>query len=997
MRGGSRGTASNMTLRSALQADLLENVAAEIRFDPQARSAWSTDASNFRQIPQAVVVPHDVQAALTAAEICHRHHAPVVSRGGGTSLAGQCTNDAVMIDFSAYCNRLLSVDEGRRTCVVEPGIVLDSLNQQLEETGLRWGPEPATHMNCTVGGMLGNNSCGATAQRTGKAADNVQALDVMLYDGTRFRCGPTDDRLYAEIERAGNRQAAIYRSLRRLRDEHADLIRKRFPDIPRRVSGYNLDALLPENGFDLAKLLVGSEGTLATIASAELRLVDVVRHKAVAMLGFPDIVAAARAVPHVLEHEPIALEGLDHYLLHDERVKHMNSAAFRDLPKGDAFLLVEFGGDDPEEARHRAQELVRSITGGDLVDADVSDDPERAKQIWSVRESGLGATAHFPGGPDTYPGWEDSAVAPDQLAPYLSHLQELFDEFRFTSEAGPSVYGHFGQGCVHVSIPFQFSSPERIATYRRFVERAADLVVSFGGSLSGEHGDGQARGELLERMFGPEVVGLFAEVKALFDPDNGLNPGKVVNPRRLDSSLRLGHWTPDEPGGLHFAYEADGGSFAHAVNRCVGIGKCRVGEPSEGVMCPSYQVTRAEEQSTRGRSRLLFEMLNGHEDGLIQDGWRSREVHDALDLCLACKGCKSDCPADVDMATYKAEFMAHYYAHRLRPRADYATGWLPDLAARVRRQHLTRAVNTLGGFAPLRRLGTRLAGLENRPLPRFADRSLQEAWAVMGEGRSRLDADRRWVVLWPDTFTNHFTPEVGDAAIRVLTDAGWDVEVPSAQVCCGLTWISTGQLSVAKKRLRHAVSVLTPYVSLGARVVVLEPSCASVFRSDAAELFPDDPEVKEVGEAVVTLAELLNDHTPHWTPPSNAALADRTALAQVHCHQHAVLGWDADREVLDRLGLDAQRMPSGCCGLAGNFGITRGHGEVSEACAEQEMLPRIRAADPSALVLADGFSCRKQINDLDNGGRRASHLAEVLAAALDPDPDATLAARPRRE
>jgi FAD/FMN-containing dehydrogenase/Fe-S oxidoreductase len=965
---------------------LRERVDGEVRFDAGTRAAYSTDASNFRQVPYGVVLPRTTDAAAEAVAVCHELGLPIVSRGGGTSLAGQCTNQAVVVDFSKYCHRLLSVDADRRRCVVEPGIVLDELNRQLAPTGLRFGPEPATHPNCTLGGMIGNNSCGATAQRTGKVVDNVVSLDVLLHDGTRFVARKLSDEEYAEVARRTDRVGEIHRALRRLRDDHGDLIRERYPDIPRRVSGYNLDSLLPEHGFDVAGLLVGSEATLVTVLAAELELVPVVKARTLVVLGFGDIGKAADAVPHVVEHEPIALEGVDHYLIRDQQVKGMNPDALDELPDGTGFLMVQMGGEDADEADRRAEAMLEALGKTDH-EPDVAfyDDPEREDELWRVRESGLGATAHVPGKPDTFEGWEDSAVPVERLGDYLRDLRALYEEFGYASDTGPSLYGHFGQGCVHTRIPFDLYSTEGVAAYRRFLERAADLVVSYGGSLSGEHGDGQTRGELLPRMFGEEVVGLFELVKGLFDPDDLMNPGKVVHPARLDEHLRLGgHWEPKRLQPLAFGFPDDGHSFAQAANRCVGVGRCRqLSHDGGSVMCPSYQVTREEEHSTRGRARLLFEMLDGHGDGPIGDGWRSTEVRDALDLCLACKGCKSDCPADVDMATYKAEFLHHHYKHRLRPRADYATGFLPSAAMVVDRLRLAPVVNRLAARPALRRLGTRAAGLEDREVPRFARLSLQRWFRghrpAPGAGR------RGTVLLWPDTFTNHFHPEVGVAAVRVLEWAGWGVTMPRRPVCCGLTWISTGQLDVARFRVRHTIRELAPHVRAGGLVLGLEPSCTAVLRSDAVDLMPDDLDARRVRDHTVTLAELLAEHTDGWQPPQ--APPGLTALAQVHCHQHAVLGWDADHDLLARTGADVERLDSGCCGLAGNFGFTAGHGEVSEACAEQVLLPRLRAADPDTVVLADGFSCRTQIHELDSGGHEGVHLAQLLDRLLDPPLD----------
>jgi Fe-S oxidoreductase len=704
--------------------------------------------------------------------------------------------------------------------------------------------------------------------------------------------------------------------------------------------------------------------------------------------------AAADAVPAVLRHKPIALEGVDHRLLHDEQIKRLNSKARQDLPAGQGFLMVQFGGDSHAEvdaAAHRLLDALRESEHDPNVA--VLEDPTVEDELWQVREAGLGATAHVPGHRDSFEGWEDSAVAPDRLGAYLRDLEKLYEEFGYADDTAPSLYGHFGQGCVHTRIPFDLYSADGVATYRRFMERAADLVATHGGSFSGEHGDGQSRGELLPRMFGEEIVQAFGELKAIFDPLNRMNPGKVVDPYRLDENLRLGgRWSPRELGPFHFAFPDDGGSFADAANRCVGVGKCRQHEhPNGAVMCPSYQVTREEEHSTRGRARLLFEMLNGHGDGPLDDGWRSTAVLEALDLCLACKGCKTDCPANVDMATYKAEFLAHHYAGRLRPRSHYALGWLPFMATAVGRSRTASVINAITHAPLLPRMLTRMGGVEQREIPLFAKESLQR-WAT--QRGSSPPGTRGRVLLWPDTFTNYFHPHIGQSAVQVLEEAGWQVEIPTEPLCCGLTWISTGQLAIAKRMLRRTSAHLAEHVRSGGLVVGLEPSCAAVFRSDAPELLPEDHDIARLREQTVTLSELLLDHTPGWTP--RPVRGDVRALAQVHCHQHAITGWGKDQELLAAAGVSVERLNSGCCGLAGNFGFERGHLDVSKACAEEVLLPAVRSADPSTVIFADGFSCRTQIHELSD--RDGVHLAELLAGILDSDsdtsPDLTTAPRP---
>ncbi len=964
---------------ASLRRDLRMIVDGEVRFDAGTRAAYSTDASNFRQVPIGVVLPRTVEAAVAAVSVCRRYGAPVLSRGGGTSLAGQCTNAAVVIDWTKYCHRLQSVDADRRRCVVEPGIVLDELNRQLAPTGLRYGPEPATHPNCTLGGMIGNNSCGATAQRNGKVVDNTPALEVLLYDGTRFWCGRTGEDEYARIVSNGGRQAEIYSQLRELAETYGEEIRARFPEIPRRVSGYNLDSLLPEHGFDICGLLIGSESTLVTLLRAELELVPIVRERTLVVIAYPTVAEAGDAVTAVTPFEPIALEGMDRRLVRDQELKHEHADAIEQLPDGNGWLLVQFGGDTVQEARERADRMLAEL---DIEEQRIRflDDPEREAELWQAREAGLGATAHVPGRRDTWEGWEDSAVPPERLGDYLRELDALYERHGYVDDSGPALYGHFGHGCVHTRIPFDLYSAEGVADYRLFLQEAADLVCRYGGSLSGEHGDGQTRGELLPRMFGQRLVEAFGKLKRIFDPDNKMNPGKVVDPYPLDSNLRLGRdWRPRDSGALNFSFPTDGGSFAQAANRCVGVGKCRRQSTADGaVMCPSYQVTLEEEHSTRGRARLLFELLDGHADGPIKDGWRSQEVHDALDLCLACKGCKSDCPVNVDMATYKAEFLSHYWQGRLRPRSAYALGSFPALAQVASRTRSASLVNAFTQRSRLRRLVSAAAGLEQRPLPRFAPQSLQQ-WATR---RSPVTGTRGEVLLWPDTFTNFTEPHIGQEAVAVLERAGWTVKVPAEPVCCGLTWISTGQLPTAKRILRRTLQIVREHLRRDGLIVGLEPSCTAVFRSDARELLPDDPDAKRMSEQTVTLAELLSRHSPGWQPPDLSATAPK-AIVQVHCHQHAVIGWDADQALLAGCGVEAQPLASGCCGLAGNFGFERGHLQVSVACAERVMLPAIRGADPSTRILADGFSCRTQIEQLDSGGRPAAHLAELLASGVE--------------
>lgn len=967
-----------------LEADLAARVDGEVRFDAGSRAAYSTDASIYRQVPIGVVVPRTVEAAADAIAVCRRHGAPVLSRGGGTSLSGQCCNVAVVIDWTKYCNRVVSVDPDRRVAVVEPGIALDDLNRRLAPHGLMVGPQPSTHASCTIGGMIGNNSCGATAQAYGKMADSVRRLEILTYDGLRAWVGEVDDGEYQRVLSDGGRQADLYRALRDLRDRNLALIRTRYPDIPRRVSGYNLDSLLPEHGFHLARALVGSEATLVTVLRAEISLFERPRARSLVVLGYPDVAAAADDVPRVAAHGPLALEGLAGRFVDLVRAARVPAEVLQDLPPGGGWLMVRFSGDTVEEARDRARALVADLErgrGGPVVR--FIDDQDRAEALWRVREAGGGVTSFPPDDSRCYPGWEDAAVPPDRLGDYLRDFQKLLDRYGYGKAA---LYGHFGHGCVHVRIPYDLSTPDGVSAFRGFTEEAADLVVAYGGSLSGEHGDGLSRSELLPRMFGPEVVEVFAEFKAIFDPANRMNPGNIVEPHRIDDNLRLGTaYRPWEPR-TRFAYPHNDHRFSEAASRCVGVGKCRSLEG--GVMCPSYRATREEEHSTRGRARLLFEMVNGET---ITDGWRSTEVREALDLCLACKGCLSDCPVNVDMATYKAEFLSHHYAGRIRPLAHYSMGWLPAWAHTLAALPgpAAAAANAVLHAPGLGRLAKLAGGVATqRRLPVFASRSFAQA-VRRDRPPARHDlaaappAPRDRVVLWPDTFTNFFHPAIGDAAVEVLRDAGLEVAVPDRAACCGLTWISTGQLAVARRVIARTLDVLRDELRAGSPIVVLEPSCAAAFRVDVPDLMAGagDPEAAEDARLLArqtrTLAEVLTERAPDWRPPPLA----RRAVAQPHCHQHAVLGFGADREVLDRCGVEVEVLDAGCCGLAGNFGFERGHYDVSMACAEDALLPAIRRADAETLVLADGFSCRIQIEG-GGTGRRPVHLAEVLAAAV---------------
>ena len=936
----------------ALADDLRRSVKGEVQFDAGSRALYATDASNYRQVPIGVVLPQDEEDLIAAVAACRRHGAPIVQRGSGTSLAGQCCNVAVVVDGSRHLRGVMDLDPVGRTARVRPGTVLDDLRRGAGRHGLTFGPDPATHAWCTIGGMIGNNSCGVHSVTAGRTSDNVESLTVLTYDGLRLTVGATSEAELDRVVRAGGRRGEIYRRLRELRDRYASLIRERFPRIPRRVSGYNLNELLPERGFHVARALTGSEGTCVTFLEATVRLVSSPRARVLLVLGCADVVAAAERVPEVLAAGPIGLEGMDRFLVNNEFTRRSYQETLSRLPPGEAWLLVEIGGDSREAAAARARELM------DLwkFPALLLEDPGEQSRIWQVREAAVGTTSRDPRLGDGWPGWEDSAVAPERFAAYLRDLLSLLARHGY----GAAFYGHFGEACLHSRINFDFTTPEGIRTYRAFMEEAADLVVAHGGSLSGEHGDGQQRGELLSRMFGPELVQAFREFKAIWDPGNRMNPGKKVDPLPLDEDLRPAIRLASPA--TTFAFPEDDGSFARAVSRCVGVGKCRR-DDGGGVMCPSWRATRDEAHSTRGRSRLLFEMLQG---GVIRDGWRSKEVREALDLCLACKGCRTECPAGVDLATYKAEFLHHHYQGRPRPRSAYAMGlipWWARLASRAPGLASTlvrsRLLKRIGGIAP------------QRSLPTFASQTFRDWFRKRPTHSSDTAGDP--VLLWPDTFTNFFEPGIGQAAVEMLEDAGFRVAIPRRVLCCGRPLYDFGLLDLARGQLRQILEVLRPEIETGVPIVGLEPSCVAVFRDELPALFPNNEGAQRLSARTFTLAEILVQRG--WEPRGTGQV-----LVHGHCHHQAVMGLGADRDLLNRTGMEIHILDAGCCGMAGAFGFEKDHYDVSLAIGERILLPAVREASLETLILADGFSCRQQI--VQATGRRPLHLAELLRYGL---------------
>ena len=994
-----------------LESRLRATIRGDVLFDLGSRALFATDSSNYRQLPIGVIYPRHAADVVAALEACRATGAAVLPRGAGTSLAGQTTNVAVVFDYSRYMNALEALDPANKLARVQPGIVLDRLRDAAELHQLTYAPDPATHSRCTLGGMIGNNSCGVHGLLGGKVVDNVESLDIVLYDGTRMTVGRTTNDQLETLIRAGGRIGSIYAGLARIRDRYASEIKKKFPRIPRRVSGYNLDELLPESGFHVARALVGSEGTCVNVLSATLNLTASPPHRVLTVLGFPDGFLAADAVPLALEHDPIGLEGFDHLLVQFMRRKGLALRDLEQLPPGVGFLLVEMGAWSAEEARAKAEALVRAAQSWPTPPAAHICTPAEAASVWHVRESALGAVVFVPGEPNRWEGWEDAAVPPARLGEYLRRITTLMAEYGYSSP----LYGHYGQGCVHMRINFDFDTPQGLRNFREFLDRATDAVLSVGGSLSGEHGDGQARGALLPKMFGPELMNAFREFKILWDPDNRMNPGKLIDAVRVyDPVENLRHIpaTPRHDMGMdtnmdaslgapsiarssrngwetHFVFSKDNGSLAHAADRCVGVGSCR--NTTGGVMCPSYRATGLEQHSTRGRARLLWEMLSG---SLRKEGFQSEAVHEALDLCLSCKACKSECPVQVDMAAYKSEFLAQRYKGRLHPLQHYIFGFADRLA---RFGSLTPALTNALLTGPLTSpLVKHIAGVaKERQMPHLANKSYVKSRKLdlsNDDGREaqspgapslRRSSDARVgndepqpvVVLWPDTWNNYYHPQTLAAAEKVLTEAGFRVEVPHGHICCGRPLYDFGLLDAARSYLAQVLARMAPHINAGLPFIFLEPSCASVFKDELLEIFPKDPHAQKLSQQVWLLADWLAEHAPHFAP---TGLTGAHILVHGHCHHKSVFGGPASEIALfQRAGAVVEPIKAACCGMAGPFGFEADKFEVSRTIAEDGLLPAIRSAASTTVIVADGFSCREQISQL--GHTRALHFAEVLA------------------
>ncbi|TNL95092.1 FAD-binding and (Fe-S)-binding domain-containing protein [Corynebacterium tapiri] len=951
---------------------------ARFRTDSTTRGAYTSDAGIFRRVPAAVFEPETNEDILEAVSYARENGIPVTVRGGGTSVAGNAIGEGLVIDVSTNFNKVLEVDPEAHTARIQSGVICDDLRDAVASYGLTYGPDPSTHSRCTVGGMIANNACGSHSVAWGTAAENVVELTVLRADGSLIT-----------LQRGGTSDPEVTEQLRQLRDEWIADFRLELGQFPRQVSGYGLHYLLDENGFDTAKAFAGSEGTLGIIVEAVVKLVPLPTHRALAVLAFPDIFSAAAAAPLTRRPGITTSEGMGGDLIDALRISQGPDAG-SSLPGAEilpetgqraagGWLYCEAVGNSAEQARQRAEDLLAEFGKHPehaTVAAVVVEDPQEMRALWKIREASAGLVTRLPDGGEAWPSWEDSAVPPQNLADYLRDLYALLDKY----ELRGIPFGHFGEGCVHIRISFNFGTEEGMDVFRAFIKEASAIVAKHGGSLSGEHGDGRARSELLPVMYSERVLASFRRVKDIFDPNNLLNPGILVDPEPFDQGIRPAPGQRKHEFLPMHSLPRDKGSLVNAVNRCVGVGQCRT---STDAMCPSFQITGDEVHSTRGRARVLSEMFRGE---LYPEGTGSQEVKEALDLCLSCHACASECPVNVDMSTYKSEFLHQHHKQHRRPMAHYSMGWLPltsNLLHRV--PGLARVANAVLGVEPIKRLVMKLGGVEaDRSMITFSPRSFQS------EAKKRREAsDGPTVVLWPDSFTNHLDAEVARDAFDVLTALGYRVVVPGGFVCCGLTWHSTGQLTVAKKVIEHTVKQMQPWIDGHTPIVVLEPSCASMLAKEGPQLLSESELAATMATQIKTLGEFVEAHASsadgeHTWP---FAQIDGQALSQVHCHERSRRAHGGSASVLSRLGVDESTIQTGCCGLAGNWGFEPGHGEMSRQLGERELFPRVRELDDATPILADGFSCRTQIRDglkdePEHRHKRGIHLAQLLKSAL---------------
>ena len=961
---------ANRSKLEQLEVRLNIDIEGRCDFSDAGIALYTSDASNYRQVPLGVVFPKTIDDIITTTSICRELKLPVLMRGAGTSQNGQTVNEAIILDCSQHMNRVLDIDIEKRTALVEPGIVCDALKSHAEQHGLTWGPDPATHSRCTLGGMIGNNSCGPRSMLAGKTVENVLELEILTADGARFWVGPTTDEAFDKIVASGGRQAEIYLELSAIADDYANLIRDRYPDIKRRVSGYNLDQLLPENNFNVARALVGSEGTCVSILQARLNLIENPKHKRLIVLGFEDIFIAGDSVPEIMPFKPIAMEGLDWTIIGGLIDRNLRQAEVAMLPEGRAWILVELAADNTADLEQQCERFIKAMGISVKVQSVLEvTDPAIITGIWSIREQGASATAMSlnPEDPNPIIGWEDTAVDPLQLGDYLREFSALVKRYGYTT----SLYGHFGDGCIHARIDFDTRSSAGVDHWRKFSEEIARLVVRFGGSLSGEHGDGQAKAEFLPIMFGPELMHAFKRFKSAWDPESRMNPGKLIDAYKMDENLRYGpdYKIPVVETTLHF--QEDAGGFGHTTERCIGMGKCRA---KTGAMCPSYQATGEERYSTRGRAHLLHELVRGE---LITDGWNNKDIVESLEHCLSCKACKTECPTQVDIASYKAEFMEKHYANNKRPLHHYPLAHIGTLLPKMAR------FSTIGNFlqrGPTGKLLKKLLQIDNnKSLPVLAAKPFT-SWASQHANIQDDhfyyfgDANHPKVVLWADSVNNHYRPQLLNSSVSVLLKTNHCVAVAKQHFCCGRPLYEYGYLKQAALQLTSILKGFHKHLPDTASIIVLEPSCLSVFKDELLRQFPTNDNATDLCQRAMTLTGFLSR--------SNIEPARQLphGVLHLHCHDKSMATSSGERVWMIKCFEQISEPESGCCGMAGTYGIKPKTRTIGQWLYNQRLAPAIENSPAGAIIVANGFSCAKQITD--HSKQAPLHPVEILEQCL---------------
>jgi FAD/FMN-containing dehydrogenase/Fe-S oxidoreductase len=934
-------------LTVSLEHALKNAIEGEVRFDKVSRALYSNDASVYQMEPAGVVIPRHREDLIRAIEICRRFRQPITMRGGGTSQAGQAIGAGLVIDTSKYFRNVLEINAAERWVRVEPGIVLDELNAQLAALGLRFAPDISTASRATIGGMMANNSSGARSVLYGKTINHVLEQVVLLSDGTiaHFRELPR-----SEIPVGESLEARCYETVLRLAAQHADEIVKRYPKVLRRVGGYNLDEFTDSSKpVNLAKIMVGSEGTLGVVLEAKLRLIPLPKAKAVMVVEFEDLLQALAATPVILGHGPSAVEVMDKSILDNTRQNAALDQIRKSFIEGDpgATLCIEFYADRTEDLPPRLRALEENLRANGLGSSyrAVTDLAAQAR-IWSLREAALGLSMAVKEDAKAIPFVEDTAVAPEVLSEFIGRFLALLRAHETTA----GIYAHASVGCLHVRPAINMKTAEGVAKFEAIANEVAELVLEFGGALSGEHGDGLVRSPFLQRMFGDAIYGALREIKQTFDPEGIFNPGKIVDAAPMTSNLRFGAKYAARNPTTFFDFSEYGG-IAGAIEMCSGVGACR--KTSAGTMCPSYMATREESHSTRGRANVLRLAISGRLDeaGLGDEG-----VLGALDLCLECRACKTECPVGVDMARFKSEFLADYYSRHGTP-----------MRARV-----------LGNIDRVSKWGSRLAPLANlAPAPFIDRRRKPPEWKR--ETLARWTTSHKFsagkpVTLFNDTFTNHFEPEIGAAAVEILERGGCAVNV-ARPGCCGRPLISQGLLSDARKGAEKLVRALFPVAKRGEKILFCEPSCLSAVKEDLPSLLRD--ELAQKARAVAKACVLFEEFAAQFDLPLRAG--PERILVHGHCHQKSMGMLGATRALLSRIpGANVTELDAGCCGMAGSFGYT--HYDVSVAIANRRLIPAVKAMKPGEVMVAPGSSCRRQVSDL--AGVTATHPAVLVRGLL---------------